>query len=75
MSGEENTTTREKNLETQSHVSLRDCFASAALTGLVANPAIYKQLLEDDDLARGTEMHSETAYRFADAMLKARGEE
>jgi hypothetical protein len=55
-------------------MTLRDYFASAALTGLLANPAIYAEFLKAEQLRCGAEAHSETAYRFADALLKARGE-
>jgi hypothetical protein len=49
--------------------SLRDMFAIAALTGILANPSEEEwDTIEDaaDDLC-------EVAYIYADAMLKARG--
>lgn len=48
--------------------TLRDQFAMAALTGLLAHIGIVaRNAPSDDDLARGS-------YEFADAMLKAREE-
>ena len=46
---------------------LRDRFAMAVLTGLLANAA--------DDGSMGAEDWARDAYLFADAMLKARGHE
>ena len=51
----------------KAHAELRDRFATAALSGLLANAA--------DDGAMGADDWARDAYLFADAMLKARGHE
>jgi len=45
--------------------SLRDTFAAAALTGLLANP--------HDDLLASDNCYATSAYELADAMLRERG--
>lgn len=54
-------------------MSLRDFFAAHALQGLLANAQIAKDMVKDKI---GPELnqswHGETAYAFADALLKAR---
>lgn len=47
------------------YLTLRDQFAMAALTGVLANP-------ENDSFEH--EAFAIEAYRYADAMMKARGE-
>jgi hypothetical protein len=47
--------------------TLRDQFAMAALTGLLANPA-----LEPTIKKHGAKWFDENAYAFADAMMEAR---
>ena len=49
----------------QEAVTLRDQFAMAALTGILANPPVDMRGLHD---------YATDAYRFADEMLKAREE-
>ena len=50
----------------QARAELRDRFAMAALTGLLAEGL--------DEVWRKREVYAEEAYLFADAMLKARGD-
>ena len=52
--------------EKKARAELRDRFAMAALTGLLANPA---------EARISPAEWTYDAYRFADAMLKARGDE
>jgi hypothetical protein len=49
------------------HKTLRDEFAMAALTGLLANPA-----LEPTIKKHGASWFDKNAYLFADAMMEAR---
>lgn len=51
----------------KARAELRDRFAMAALTGLLANGGFY--------LANHLEQRARTAWAEADAMLKARGDE
>lgn len=46
---------------------LRDQFAMAALTGLLANPKLAETALK-----KGPHWFDEVAYQYADGMLKAR---
>lgn len=48
----------------EGNLTMRDEFAIAALTGLIANP--------DVDLAKPLEKFAAAAYQLADCMLKAR---
>lgn len=48
-------------------MTLRDYFAAKAMQGLLANPETNRNWLEHDN--------ARYAYRQADAMLKARGEQ
>lgn len=52
------------------YASLRDQFAMAALTGLLANPKLQDQILKQGGCASG--WIEDSAYGFADAMLKVR---
>jgi hypothetical protein len=52
----------EEDIKRAGESLLRDQFAMAALTGLLANP----------DAAKYSKDRTEVAYEFADAMLKAR---
>lgn len=53
----------------QSGMTLRDYFAAKAMNAFVANPNIMKTAVRADVDAVAKE-----AYRFADAMLSARGQ-
>ena len=54
-------------------MTLRDYFAAKALQGLLANPKLQAQILKTGGAFGG--WIESSAYGFADAMLKARGEE
>ncbi len=56
----------QKQKEQRERAELRDRFAMAALTGLLANPA---------EARISPAEWTYDAYRFADAMMKARGDE
>ena len=58
-------------------MSLRDYFAGQALLGLCGNPDYVKTVKEftKNDARAGQAMAARSAYRIADAMLTARGEE
>lgn len=57
-------------------MTLRDYFAAAALTGLLANQQIAKDAVKEGYGPDVTQpWHADTAYAFADAMLKKRSEE
>ena len=49
-------------------MTLRDYFAAAALQGIVSDPSLFVKSKRDVELV------SRSAYEFADAMLKARGD-
>jgi hypothetical protein len=51
---------------------LRDYFAAKALQGLLANPKLQKEILAQGGCLSG--WIEASAYGFADAMMKARGE-
>ena len=51
----------------QEGMSLRDYFAGQAMIGLITK-------LPPDDMVEFKQQVAESAYRYADAMLKARGE-
>ena len=58
---------------------LRDRFAMAALTGLLANPFLLETMRElmnknGENFSEKYRNYTELAYYHADAMLKARGE-
>lgn len=56
-------------------MTLRDYFAAAALTGLLANQQIAKDAVKEGYGPDVTQpWHADTAYAFADAMLKKRSE-
>ena len=57
----------EKNPE---GMTLRDYFAAKALQGLLANPKLQKEILAQGGCLSG--WIEDSAYGFADAMLKAR---
>jgi hypothetical protein len=48
-------------------MSLRDYFAAAAMQGMLANPKLEKQIIQ-----QGQSWIEESAWLVADAMLKAR---
>jgi hypothetical protein len=50
-------------------MTLRDYFAAKAMQGLLANPKLYEHLLKE-----GNSWVENSAYAWADAMLKAREE-
>ena len=52
----------------RSGISVRDYFAAAALQGIVSDPSLFVKSKRDVELV------SCSAYEFADAMLKARGD-
>jgi hypothetical protein len=52
------------------NITLRDYFAGAALQGLLANPKLQQQILKQGGARSG--WIEESAYAFANAMLKAR---
>jgi len=57
----------------QKGMSLRDYFAAAALTGLLADPT--SSVAEEDENADAGDVQADyaaVAYQYADAMLKAR---
>ena len=54
---------------TVEQVTLRDQFAMAALTGLLANPKLAETALK-----KGPSWFDEVAYEYADGMLEARKE-
>ena len=51
-------------------MTLRDYFAAKALQGLLANPKLQKEILGQGGCLSG--WIEDSAYGFADAMLKAR---
>jgi hypothetical protein len=51
-------------------MTLRDYFAAKALQGLLANPKLQKEILAQGGCMSG--WIEDSAYGFADAMLKAR---
>jgi hypothetical protein len=51
-------------------MTLRDYFAAKALQGLLANPKLQKEILAQGGCVSG--WIEDSAYGFADAMLKAR---
>jgi hypothetical protein len=54
-------------------LSLRDYFAAAALQGLLSNPQISKDMVKGRvQPEENQKWHSDTSYKFADAMLKER---
>ena len=56
-------------------VSLRDWLAGMALQGLLSNAAIAKGAANGKVTPEHNQRwHADTAYQFADAMLKARNE-
>jgi len=62
------------------YLTLRDRFAAAALTGLLANPFLLETMSEimkknGDKFSENYRNYTELAYFHADAMLKARGHE
>ena len=54
-------------------MELRDYFAAKALQGLLANPKLQEQILKTGGASGG--WIEDSAYGFADAMMKARGQE
>lgn len=58
-------------------MSLRDWFAGMALQGMISSTYLKDEGIEGGVVWGGDdadcEIHSATAYRYADAMLKARG--
>ncbi len=58
--------------EDREGMTLRDYFAAKALQGLLANPKLQKEILGQGGCLSG--WIEDSAYGFADAMLKARGE-
>ena len=52
--------------------SLRDQFAASALTGLLANTKLISQANEEFKGERANEWFTETAFAFADGMIKSR---
>jgi hypothetical protein len=54
----------------QTGMDLRDYFAAAALQGLLANPKLHEQILATGGAWGG--WIPDSAYGWADAMLKAR---
>jgi hypothetical protein len=57
------------SLEECEGLSMRDYFAAAALQGLLANPKLEKQIIQ-----QGQSWIEATAWITADAMIKARSE-
>jgi hypothetical protein len=55
---------------TEQGMTLRDYFAAKALQGLLANPKLQKEILAQGGCLSG--WIEDSAYGFADAMLKAR---
>ena len=55
---------------TEQGMTLRDYFAAKALQGLLANPKLQKEILGQGGCLSG--WIEDSAYSFADAMLKAR---
>ena len=54
-------------------MTMRDKFAMAALNGLLLNPQIAKDVVKQKFSARyNQEWHANTAYQFADEMMKRR---
>jgi hypothetical protein len=56
--------------ENEHGMTLRDYFAAKALQGLLANPKLQKEILAQGGCMSG--WIEDSAYGFADAMLKAR---
>lgn len=54
-------------------ITLRDYFAAKALQGLLANPKLAPEIVKRGGCSSG--WIEDSAFGFADAMLKARGEE
>ena len=50
----------------RSGITVRDYFAAAALRGIISDASVLASLKKDGELV------SQSAYHFADAMLKAR---
>jgi hypothetical protein len=59
-----------KNVTGNTGMTLRDYFAAKALQGLLANPKLQKEILAQGGCLSG--WIEDSAYGFADAMLKAR---
>jgi hypothetical protein len=57
-------------MERKGGMTLRDYFAAKALQGLLANPKLQKEILAQGGCMSG--WIEDSAYGFADAMLKAR---
>ena len=53
-------------------ITMRDYFAAKALQGLLANPKLQNEILAQGGCLSG--WIEASAYGFADAMMKARGE-
>jgi len=59
----------EEDIKRAGEKMLRDQFAMAALTGLLANPKLAETALK-----KGPRWFDEVAYQYADGMLKVREE-
>ena len=57
-----------KTVDKQDGMDLRDYFAAAALQGLLANPKLHEEIMK-----MGQSWVPDSAYGWADAMMKARG--
>jgi hypothetical protein len=61
-----------RDLNVMTMKTLRDEFAMAALTGLLANDTLIKSLLKSRGIDKLGEFFEEHVYSYADGMLKAR---
>jgi len=57
------------NMTNQQGMDLRDYFAAVALQGLLANPKLHEEIMKI-----GQSWIHDSAYGWADAMMKARDE-
>jgi hypothetical protein len=55
------------NMSGQQGMDLRDYFAAAALQGLLANPNLHEEIMK-----MGQSWVPDSAYGWADAMIRAR---
>lgn len=60
------------HLDTQDGMDLRDYFAAKSLNAILTKEDWFRNLGRWESLEQMTEKYAEEAYRFADAMMKAR---
>jgi len=62
----------DKNSNVMTTKTLRDEFAMAALTGMLANDTLIKSLLKTHGVDKLEDFFEAYVYEYADAMLRAR---